>query len=108
MRGVRVGVCCLGAFLLLGTAGCQLPVSEAGRQENLLTKVGLWSNQPDLKPPPHPDEFVPPPNDLRFTAPPVFPKEAQRDFQKSLDNPNGLDQPGKQGPRFGAGPGMGG
>jgi hypothetical protein len=89
MRGKQFGIRGLGAVLLLA-AGC-------------------WTTDPAIKPPPHPDEYVAPPNDLRFTAPPVFPKEAQREFQKTGDDPNGLDKPGKQGPRFGAGgPGMGG
>jgi hypothetical protein len=89
MRGMRVGVVHLGV-VLLAASGC-------------------WTTEPAVKPPPHPEEYVAPPNDLRFTMPPVYPKEAQRDLQKSPDNPNGTDQPAKQGPRFGAGgPGMGG
>jgi hypothetical protein len=73
----------------------------------LLVAAGCWTTEPTVKPPPHPEEYVPPPNDLRFTQPPVFPKEAQRDFQKNSDDSNGLGPPGKQGPKFGAGgPGM--
>ena len=87
MRGMRVGMRCLGTVLLLA-AGC-------------------WTTEPAVKPPPHPDEYVPPPNDFRFGVPPVFPKEAQRELKKNPDDLNGLDQPAKQGPRFGAGgPGM--
>jgi hypothetical protein len=88
MRGMRVGVRFLGAFFLVA-AGC-------------------WTTEPAVKPPPHPDEYVPPPNDLRFSVPPVFPKEAQREFQKNPDQLDGLTPPARQGPRFGGGSGMGG
>ena len=88
MRGLSVGKHYLSAVLLLAT--------------------GCWTTEPEVKPPPHPDEYVAPPEDQRFCVPPVFPKEAQREFKRNSDSSGGLDQPGKTGPRFGAGPGMGG
>jgi hypothetical protein len=74
----------------------------------LLVAAGCWTTEPALKPPPHPDEYVAPPNDLRFSMPPVFPKEAQREFTKTPADLLGPDQGGKPGgPRLGAGgPGM--
>jgi hypothetical protein len=88
MGGRRIALGCLGV-LLVAAAGC-------------------WTTEPAVKPPPHPEEYVPPPNDLRFSVPPVFPKEAQREFQKNPDSPDGPNAPARQGPRFGAGSGMGG
>jgi hypothetical protein len=73
----------------------------------LLVVAGCWTTQPEIKPKPHPEEYiVPPPDDPRFSSPVSFPKEAQRDLQLKK---NTTDMPGPHpnGPQFGSGPGMG-
>ena len=77
----------------------------------LLTALGCWTTEPSVKPPPRPDELLAPPtNELRYSTPPNYPKEALRDFTpKKKDDLNGPGA-GPGGPRFGGGggPGMGG
>jgi hypothetical protein len=90
MRGTWVRIHCLSVVLL--AAGC-------------------LTTQPNLKPPPRPEEFLVPPDDIRFSTPPVFPKEAQRDNNPlKKKDPNDQDIPGIGGPKspsFGGGGGPG-
>jgi hypothetical protein len=69
-----------------------------------------WSAKRDARPPRQPEEYIVPPETAsRFSSPPDYPREAQKD---KLAKPK-LDEPGVPGPgpgpgasRFGAGPGM--
>lgn len=72
----------------------------------LLLLAGCWTTEKELKPPPHPEEaIVPPESDPRFSSPIVYPKEAERDQtpKKPANDPaNPMGSPS----RFGAtGPG---
>lgn len=71
----------------------------------LLIAAGCKTPQPNLKPPPHPEELtVPPQDDPRFSKPPAYPEDTLNQF------PNKKKQSGNQGPpRTGfGGSGMGG
>ena len=78
MRGTWVGSRCLAVVLVLA-AGC-------------------WTTEPSLKPPPHPEEFMVPPDESRFSAPPVFPKEALKESPLKK-NPEDTEVPGIGGPK---------
>ncbi len=79
----------------------------------LLLSAGCWTTEwtkkRELKPPPHPEEYVlPPVTSNRFSAPPDFPRQNDKDryAKHHLDEPA---VPGNMGPgntRFGSGPGM--
>jgi hypothetical protein len=57
-----------------------------------LVLAGCRTTEPNLKPPPHPEEaVVPPESDPRFSAPIAYPKEAERDqtIKKPAKDPAG-------------------
>src|SRR5262249_53559006 len=89
-----------------------MPTSGGGKRwwcAGLLLAAGCWTTERDLRPPPHPEEFVlPPATETRFSDPPEFPKEALKDKQskKKLDEMGMPGQTGPGGSRFGAGSGM--
>jgi hypothetical protein len=64
-----------------------------------------WTTKPNLKPPPHPEEYtVPPADDARFSAPIEYPKGTLN--QDMIKKPSSdQDGPGGGPSRFGAGPG---
>lgn len=72
----------------------------------LLLAAGCWTTKPSIKPPPHPEEFIKPPeSDSRFSAPMAYPKEALK--EQPLKK-NGTDMPGGPlgtPPQFGTGAG---
>jgi hypothetical protein len=78
---------CFGACLLVAVLGCR-------------------SSQPDLKPPPMPEEFQLPPNETRYSDFVNYPKDTlyQSPFKKTTSAQTGPTGPGS--PRYGAGPGM--
>jgi hypothetical protein len=76
----------------------------------LLALTGCKATDPPIQPPPLREEYtLPPDDDVRFSAPPVFPKEARNN-----NRPGKLpDTPGAMPPTFGganrmSGPGMAG
>jgi hypothetical protein len=71
----------------------------------LLGLAGCWTTEPQLKPPPAPEEYViPPADDPRFSAPPAFPPNTLNQGlpkkDKELLDPNGQKTPGRN---FGGG-----
>jgi hypothetical protein len=90
MRWTGVGTRWLGAAVLLA-AGC-------------------WSTQPQVKPPPRPEEYLVPPDEAKFSSPIEYPKGTlNTDLQKkSSTGPDPEKFGGSGGGRMGAGPGMGG
>jgi hypothetical protein len=88
MRRVPAGIRWFGAALL-GLAGC-------------------YSQQPNLKPPPHPEEFILPPSDeARFSSYIQYPKELLNNdtLKKDKGQPGDSTTRGGMG-RFGAGGSM--
>lgn len=64
----------------------------------LLVLASCKSTEPNLRPPPHPDEYtVPPQDDARFSSPIAYPKDTLNPDKKK-PNPENL------GPNMGAGP----
>ena len=98
----------LGAALLL-PAGCK---SSTPDMDSVLMTLGLKSSEPNLKPPPHPEELAAPPeDDAHFSNPVTYPDNVlNQDLVKKNPNQPGKDGPGGS-PRFGSGgggPGGGG
>lgn len=76
----------------------------------LLLLAGCWTTEKQLKPPPHPEEaMVPPESDPRFSSPIAYPKEAERDqsIKKPTRDPKDPNDPTASPSRFGPS-GMGG
>ena len=71
----------------------------------LIGSVGCTTSDAHLKPPKHPEEYNVPPDELRFSRPPEFPREVMDEdlLTKKAKDAKGPDGQG----RFGAG-GMGG
>jgi hypothetical protein len=72
----------------------------------LILATGCWLTEKEIKPKPHPEEYIVPPNDARFTNPPELPKDAPKDNnpKKPLSDP-GAPPPTRGGTGFGAGRG---
>ena len=67
----------------------------------LLLAVGCKTPEPNLKPPPHPEELtVPPQDDSRYSKPPAFPDNTINQYDRKKKDPSADGTP-----RFGAGPG---
>ena len=77
----------------------------------LLAILGCRPTESRIKPPPLREEYtLPPADDARFSAPPVFPKEAGSSGPRKLADPSGGMPPSLRTPgstRLG-GPGMSG
>jgi len=106
MRRPWVGVFGVGAALL-AAAGCKTGGPDVGSA--LLTVVGWKKTEPNLKPPPHPEEFdVPPEDDARFSDPMSYPPETLKEDLTKKNHKDPLEGPGGPGgSHFGGGPGMG-
>jgi hypothetical protein len=71
----------------------------------VLGLVGCQAAQPDLKPPPQPEELrVPPDDDARFNSPTKYPKDTMNQDQLKRPDPAS----GPVNPAAGRMPGMGG
>jgi len=100
MRRPWLGVFGLGAALL-AVLGCQTGAPDV--TSTILTVVGWKKTEPNLKPPPHPEELaLPPDDDRRFSDPSTYPPETLKEdlMKKTHKDPEG-------GPQFGRGMGMG-
>lgn len=96
---------CLGV-VLLPVVGCK---STKADMDTVLITVGLKSKDPDLKPPPQPEQYnLPPEDDSRFSKVVTYPDGTlNQDLVKK--KPDQLGGPGGPGGSMGAGgPGMGG
>jgi hypothetical protein len=101
-----VGVFGLGAALL-ATFGCKTGAPDVS--STLLTVVGWKKTEPNLKPPPQPEEFaVPPEDDRRFSDYQSYPPETLKEDLMKKNHKDPQDgSPGGSGSHFGAGSGMG-
>jgi len=77
----------------------------------LISTVGCTSSDAHLKPPKHPEEYNVPPDDLRYSKPPEFPKEVMDEdllTKKAKDAKGDKDGQGKFGASGMGGGGAGG
>jgi hypothetical protein len=73
----------------------------------LLLASGCWWTEKELKPKPHPEELiVPPETDARFTNPPEIPKDAPKDDKAKKQQQS--NDPGAPPPTTRTGGGFGG
>jgi hypothetical protein len=91
MRRTWAGVPCLG-LALIALAGC------------------YSTPQNRMRPPPHEEQYVLPPDDKRFSQPPQYPKEYLNQDKIRKDDDDKAGAPGgmHSGPKMGMGAGPGG
>ncbi len=86
---------------------CRVPAGLSWLGAALLGLAGCTSQQPNLKPAPHPEEFkLPPGDDARFSSYIEYPKELLNNDTLKRDKGQAVDMAGKNVGRFGAGSGM--
>jgi hypothetical protein len=78
----------------------------------MLCLAGCWTTQSQIKPPPHPETFViPPEDDPRFSQPPQYPEKTlnqgllKKDKQRKEDGSDDFRPPGRMPGQAGVGPG---
>src|SRR5947209_9667314 len=107
MRRPWVGVFGLSAALL-AALGCKTGGPDIG--SSMLTLVGWKKSEPNLRPPPQPEEFaVPPEDDRRFSEPINYPPETLKEdlMKKTHKDPDGSPAGSGSATHFGGGSGMG-
>jgi hypothetical protein len=85
----------------------RVPAGLGWLAASLLGVVGCYSTEPNLKPAPHPEEYVlPPSDDARFSSYISYPKELLNtdSIKKDTSTPGAIG-PGRGPTRFGAGGG---
>jgi hypothetical protein len=94
---------------LLAVLGCGTTEHNRDPGSAFLTSLGFGKKEPELKPPPQPEEFtVPPEDDGRFSKPTSYPDGTLNQFQlKKNQTLPGANQPAGGPSRLGVGSGTG-